>query len=400
MRGATTCTAQPRASQAYVRSFAIVAAVIPIGVFGLYCATHSVDFPVYHRAARQIIAGSYDIYPKPTVPGGPLPAHGFRYAPAIAWMFVPFGLLPLAAAAFAFYLVQVGAIVYIISAGRRYVGPNDRWPRLAVAAGVATAGYVLEALRYGNAHLVCVALMVFAFVAAESGRPARSGVALGVAIATKITPLLLLAYLGWRRRYAACLYSIAALAALAALPIAAVGVDRNKTLAAGFVTYAVEKIGEGDNYSLFGVLTRTSMSARTVDLVWSIAVVVGGLIVACILRRRPLSPAAAALELSVVLAATLLASPHTQRRYFAALLFPLVVVLATRARTTRAGQLPGYSALIATAAVATVLPVLCAGRGLALVYESWSPYFWGTLLTFIVLVAETVRVKAIPVTDA
>src|SRR5205085_1198606 len=184
---------------------------------------------------------------------------------------------------------------------------------------------------------------------------ARSGAALGVAIATKITPLLLLAYLGWRRRYAACVCTIVALAAIAAMPIAAVGVDGNQRLAAGFFTYAVEKIGEGDNYSLFGVLARTSMSTRTVYIVWLIVTVVGGLIVASILRRRPVSAAAAALELSVVLTATLLASPHTQRRYFAALLFPLLVVLGTRARTTRGSRLPAYGALVVTAAVATVL---------------------------------------------
>ena len=47
-------------------------------------ALRSVDFPVYHRVAREMIAGDYTIYPRAVFDGGPIPTHGFRYAPAIA----------------------------------------------------------------------------------------------------------------------------------------------------------------------------------------------------------------------------------------------------------------------------------------------------------------------------
>src|SRR3954468_18693844 len=75
MPDATTSAVDAATARGSVRSISVVVALGVVALFGFYCATHSVDFPVYHRTARQIIAGSYDIYPKPTVAGGPLPAH-------------------------------------------------------------------------------------------------------------------------------------------------------------------------------------------------------------------------------------------------------------------------------------------------------------------------------------
>jgi hypothetical protein len=43
---------------------------------------------------------------------------------------------------------------------------------------------------------------------------------------------------------------------------------------------------------------------------------------------------------------------------------------------------------------ATILPLLFGGRTLALLYEASSPYFFGTLILFGVLVRMTMRRKA------
>jgi hypothetical protein len=50
--------------------------------------------------------------------------------------------------------------------------------------------------------------------------------------------------------------------------------------------------------------------------------------------------------------------------------------------------------LVAIAAPATILPLLFGGRRLALIYEAGSPYFFGTLVLFVVLVMMTVHRKA------
>ena len=76
-------------------------------------ALHSIDFPVYHRAARQIIAGNYDLYPPEAYGGQPFPSQGFRYAPAIAFLFVPFGWLPLEFGALVFFSLKLVVVWWI-----------------------------------------------------------------------------------------------------------------------------------------------------------------------------------------------------------------------------------------------------------------------------------------------
>src|SRR5689334_17044892 len=73
-------------------------AVVAILVFGVYCATHAVDVPVYHRAARLVLNGDYELYPAGIYSNAPVTVHAFRYAPIVAFLFVPFALLPLQAA--------------------------------------------------------------------------------------------------------------------------------------------------------------------------------------------------------------------------------------------------------------------------------------------------------------
>ena len=73
--------------------------------FARECAIHSVDFPVYHRTARQLIAGNFELYPTAVYKMADrcLP-HEFRYAPVIRLLlFVPFGFLPLELAALVFF---------------------------------------------------------------------------------------------------------------------------------------------------------------------------------------------------------------------------------------------------------------------------------------------------------
>src|SRR6476620_5938274 len=104
----------------WYRDRAVLGFAAMLVAFGVYCATHSVDFPVYHQAATQIARGDYEIYPTAVYTSGVVPAHGFRYAPAIAFLFVPFGWLPLGIAAFLVYALKVGAVLYVGSVVGRY----------------------------------------------------------------------------------------------------------------------------------------------------------------------------------------------------------------------------------------------------------------------------------------
>src|SRR4051794_35844972 len=118
--------------------------------FGVVCATHSVDFPVYHRAAVEMLHGNYELYPAAVYTGGTVPSHGFRYAPAIAFLFLPFALLPLPLAAFLFFALKVGAFVYVSTVIGRHAGLPASDRTLAWVALIAVGGYAVEEFRYGN----------------------------------------------------------------------------------------------------------------------------------------------------------------------------------------------------------------------------------------------------------
>src|SRR6187200_1848919 len=88
-------------------------------------ATRSIDFPVYHRAARQVLAGHYEFYPVEAYGGTPGPSQGFRYAPAIAFLFLPLGWLPLESAALAFFALKLAAAWYVGATVARHAGLSE-----------------------------------------------------------------------------------------------------------------------------------------------------------------------------------------------------------------------------------------------------------------------------------
>jgi hypothetical protein len=372
---------------------------------------HSVDFPVYHHTARQVLAGNYELYPPEAYGGQPFPSQGFRYAPAVAVLFVPFGWLPLELAALVFFALKLAALWYVGATVARHVGLSGRRRRVLLVAFLVVGGYVVEELHFGNAHFFCIALMVFAYDQAESGHALKPAVALAVAIAMKLTPLALLAYFAIRRRWFLCVSTIAILGLLVVLPGAVIGSAENARQLRAFATYATEKIEEGDNYSLRGALVRyltpghvdashldasvAKLSATAVNSIWVLGLAGLGLAALAALWRDVDDPVIRLLEFSIVLTGIVLASPHTQRRYFVTLYVPAVALVALLARTPSAEQERLMRiGLLATAAPATILPLVFGGRRLALLYEAGSPYFFGALVLFGTLVMLTVRRKA------
>ena len=374
-------------------------------------ATRSIDFPVYHRAARQVIAGQYELYPAEAYGGTPVPSQGFRYLPAIAFLFVPFGWLPLEPAALAFFALKLAALWYVGATVARHAGLLEGRRQVCLIAFLIVGGYIAEELRFGNVHFLCVTLMVFAYDRVEAGSVLLPAAALAVAIAAKLTPVALLAYFAFRRRGAVCLVTVAILALLILSPAFVMGSAANARELRAFATYAVEKMGEDDNYALRGVLVRyltpghvdiSHIEASVADLplavvnaIWLVGLFGLGLAALTAMWRDNRDPVVKLLEFSIVLTGIVLASPHTQRRYFVALYVPAVALVALLVRRPAPPDKRSILiALVAIGAPATILPLLFGGRRLALLYEAGSPYFFGTLLLFGVLVMMTVRRKA------
>ena len=418
--------------------------VVLLVLLAWQASTRSVDFPVYHRTAQQLLAGDYELYPPQVYTSEPIPPHGFRYLPIVAWLFVPFGLLPLPVAAFVFYLLKLMALAWTARAlvlAPAIASPLGLLPtggpgaddaaarRVAIIALLVVAGYAAEELRYGNAHLLVVALMVFAWTRTSRGETWLPGAALGLAIAAKITPLALLGYFALRRKFAACAATLIALALLLAAPMVIVGGQTNAHLLKGFVRYALEKTEESDNYSLRGALHRLlapasevaagsatlpttvrldqgeqsmaiTLTADRESVAWMLLAGLIGIVSLAVLWRASADPIVYLLEFSIVLVLMLIVSPHTQRRYFMQLYVPVLVLLAVMQGGDARERAWARAGIVATAAAGTVLPLVFGGRTLSHAYESAAPYLWAAVVLLAVLLEITWRKKRSEIRDS
>jgi hypothetical protein len=395
----------------WLQRAATVLVLVGLALLARRSATQSIDFPVYHRAAQQVLAGNYELYPAEAYGGQPHPSQGFRYAPAIAFLFLPLGWFSLETSAFLFFCLKLAALWWVGATIARRIGSTG-WGRGAfLLAFLVVGGYLVEELRFGNAHVFVVALMVLAFDRTESGKVATPAIALAIAVATKLTPLALLAYFALRRRTAVCVATLVVLGALVLMPALVMGMTGNLRQLRAFATYAAEKVDEGDNYSLRGVLVRyltpgledsshiranvADVPMSTVNVLWLGSLAVLGLASLAVMWRSSGDPVVHLLEFSIVMTGVVLASPHTQRRYYVALFVPVVVLELLWKRATSSQERRWIvTGVMATAAPATLLPLLFGGHRLALIYEAASPYTFGGIVLFGVLLALTHARKA------
>jgi len=371
-----------------------------------YSSTRPIDFQIYHRVGTQVLHGDYELYPREVYEGVRRgDTHEFLYAPVVAFLFVPFALLPLQAATFLFACLKIPAYAWIVWVIARRLGIEQRYALLTWTALLVVGGYLIEEFRTGNVHAFVILLLVTAFDQAERGRVVTSAAALGLAIVVKLTPLALLAYFAWRRRFALCAATVAMIAVLWVLPVPFVGLAMNARLTDGFVRSAAAMVDESDNFSLRGALLRTftvnplqnpdyaptniaDVPVAVVSVVWMLMVVALAAAVAVALWNAPGSPAASLLDLSLVLTTILVISPHTQRMHFSMLVVPVVCLIGLLVgfrSLDGAGIMRG--ALVVNAAAATLLPLVFGGRSASLAFQAFSPY---TIATVVLLMAMVV----------
>jgi hypothetical protein len=388
------------------RSHKVGLAVLAACFLGLawYSSTRPIDFQIYHRVAAQVLNGDYELYPR-AVYDGPRrgDTHEFVYAPIVAFLFAPFAWLPMQAAAFLFACLKIPAYGYVVWVIARRLGVERRYALLAWTALLVVGGYVVEEFRNGNFHAFVILLMVTAFDQAERGRVLASAAALGLAVATKLTPLALLGYFAWRRQFAVCAATVAVIAVLWALPVPFVGLEMNLHLTDGFFRSAAAMADESDNFSLRGALLRTltvnplqnpdyaptnvaDVPVALVSVVWVLMLAAVVVAVAVAVWRAPENPAASLLDLSLVLTTMLVISPHTQRMHFSLLVVPVVCLAGMLVQRSLNGGALVRGALAVNAAAATLLPLVFGGRSASLTFQAFSPYTIAALVTLIVLV--------------
>jgi Glycosyltransferase family 87 len=371
-------------------------------IFGAHAATVASDFDVYYRAGTQVLQGDARLYPDDV--GGSTAVHYLRSAPIVAWLFAPLALLPFEIAAFVFYALKLAGLIAIVIIVSRMmnVPSTSRW-RVAAGAFAATAGYIVEELRYGNAHLLVLFAIVMALYLGHRGRVLLPGALLALAIAVKLTPLLVVFYLAICGKVRVALTAIGFFLLLLLLPSAVYGPDTNVALVRAFGSSIVRIADQPRNHSLRGVTfryltdTRDGRSYPNVNVallprrqalaIWAVALAALAVVLLTTLRRSTRLEFEVPLKDALVVVAMLLFATHTQRIHLSWLFFPCLVLMSVVVTRPLTHYRSAIVRVLACAAIAgTLLPVVIPGRRLSVTYEMGSPYFFVTLALFFLIV--------------
>jgi hypothetical protein len=152
--------------------------------------------------------------------------------PVMAIVLRPFAELPPIFGAMTWFFAKVLMAFFAAVWTFRLVSSGEPLPDGVKAAAIVLALPAITGdLSHNNVNIFILFLIALCLELYRFGRDSASGLVLGLAIACKVTPLLLLAYFGWKRAWrvvAACLVGLGLW--LAVLPGAIFGWDRNAEL--------------------------------------------------------------------------------------------------------------------------------------------------------------------------
>jgi hypothetical protein len=312
-------------------------------------AEYKNDFNVYYFAAQEVVAGRT---PYENSLGDWTP---YLYTPLLAELLVPLAFLPLPVAAYLWFLINAFSLVAALRMSMRLVlGDEEQGKRLA-ADGKLDDGkiplkgrpqtivavitllillrFILDNFDYGQVNLMVTALAVAHIYFWIKGKKSYAALALGFAVAIKITPIVIVFFhiAKLRLKYAiGCMALIAAIITFSFLPF---GTQAGKA----FDDFFFRTIANGQgfdlayhgNQSLQGALHRITGSIEVMNpsLPYIRAIAIGFLLlafIAAIFKQNPLAASLPFFCLSVLL------SPLSWKQHFVVLLLP-VTFLASRA---------------------------------------------------------------------
>lgn len=143
------------------------------------------DFPIYWQAARDLLGGRspYDV-------GAGL--HGYVYLPWFAWALVPLALLPLPAAAWCWYVANLGCTWLagrLLLASMRDAGVPTP-PAMVALAALPLVGLFHDNLVLGQANLLLLLLVALTVRGAVGGFPLGYAAALKMPAAVLMLPFV------------------------------------------------------------------------------------------------------------------------------------------------------------------------------------------------------------------
>jgi hypothetical protein len=371
---------------------------------------------VFVRAAATMWHGQ-DIYE--------VRALGYAYPPFMAWLAIPFALLPGGMERLLFYVINVVCVTLLCrwawrlaGGGRLQNAGTSRSEHIAFALGLLCAfRYVLDGLAHQQVDMIIGCLVLGGCLALSRSRNWLGATAFGLAAAMKCTAVLFVPYLLWRRRWLPALWLAVVAVGVNFLPdLVSGGAPSGRPWALEWYTRFLAPLGDQNpgewgsdivfNQSLAGLCnrygeTRWSWQGKEFAVIASPTPLSPGVLRATVYASEALLAVAAlmafglrprkdtagpsdaqpshrTLELSMVLTLMLLFSPMSSKPHFCTLLLP-AFYLARQALT-------GARLAAAFLALATVTSCLSIrgiwGDALSTFGLWWGSITWSTLCLF------------------
>jgi hypothetical protein len=191
--------------------------------------------------------------------------HNYPNAPIMPLLLSPLALLPEAVGSLCWFYLKVGMALLSISWTFRLVESPDRPfpPWAKILATLLSLRPLLGDLSHGNVNLFILFLVVGALYAFRHRCDLISGLALALAIACKVTPVLLVPYFLWKRAWkvlAACALGLVLFVGL--VPGLFLGMEHNLLLFASWFERMVKP------FVLDGVVTTEHLNQSLPGLVY------------------------------------------------------------------------------------------------------------------------------------
>jgi hypothetical protein len=362
--------------------------------------------PVLHALAR-----GEDIYLR----------YGFPTPPFMALVLYPFSLLPGAWTMTAWFVAKVAmtiiVVIWLLEMLERLGFRLSAWSAGAMLA--FAAGPIVADLVHGNVNLWVLFLVTAAWRAFSLNRDFTGGSLLALAIASKLTPLLLLLFLVWKRAWkaiAGCLVGLVVAGLIA--PGALLGHARNVELLRHWADYMVwPYLDQGKvetrqtNQSLPALIHRLTTPCVAVEpetgppatINWldltashtrrlvtaTTILVLGALAAVCRTAWADRSGVSMVHEFCLVLIAMVLISERSWKHHFVVLLPSFMLLTATAVKLTatpaavRRGRSVALSVVLAWLAITATsqdLVELIWGAGAAKLLQAYGTYTWSAIL--------------------
>jgi hypothetical protein len=322
---------------------------------------------------------------------------GFTYPPFFAFIMLPFVPMPLWLRDLVWYLVTLAATIGLFTLSESIVrktvaDPLERnelcWLRCLTL--LLCAKLILAVFENQAYDALVVMFVLLGLAALTNGRELYAGSSFALAAALKVTPLIFLPYLLYKRHFTAAAAFAAIYAAASFLPDiffapagAADGVahgyfftwlnevpGRSLGVDPGGVKFAFWSGANILNHSLRGAIALNIDEAGHRALFDTVLAAVDGtfiMIVGTLIVLSPRRPQSIAIDGALLLIAMLMLSPMTSRSHYVALLLPYMALVGLNFRDDHAAKL-GRAVL----AVSFVLVTLAGNDAVGQAFTVWA----------------------------